>query len=137
MKNPDPRFGLDKIYIAGADGVVRSAKCFAGPTTPARQLSIKLSRTPPLRGGECSVLIQQQWLQFRSSVLDRKSTRLNSSHVRISYAVFCLKKKKKNLRHDRPGRSRGRKPNGKTILYTSNGRRSMAMPIRTHDALMF
>src|SRR5436305_8126220 len=28
--------------------------------------------------------------------LDRKSTRLNSSHVRISYAVFCLKKKKKN-----------------------------------------
>src|SRR5436305_10192986 len=27
-------------------------------------------------------------------VLDRKSTRLNSSHVRISYAVFCLKKKK-------------------------------------------
>src|SRR5437868_11038006 len=27
---------------------------------------------------------------------DRKSTRLNSSHVSISYAVFCLKKKKKN-----------------------------------------
>src|SRR5690349_21913731 len=33
---------------------------------------------------------------------DRKSTRLNSSHVEISYAVFCLKKKKKkNKRHDR------------------------------------
>src|SRR5690242_21504164 len=29
-------------------------------------------------------------------VLDRKSTRLNSSHMSISYAVFCLKKKKKN-----------------------------------------
>src|SRR5699024_12337635 len=28
--------------------------------------------------------------------LDRKSTRLNSSHVSISYAVFCLKKKKNN-----------------------------------------
>src|SRR2546430_9376213 len=28
--------------------------------------------------------------------LDRKSTRLNSSHSQISYAVFCLKKKKKN-----------------------------------------
>src|SRR3989442_12232663 len=28
------------------------------------------------------------------ALLDRKSTRLNSSHVRISYAVFCLKKKK-------------------------------------------
>ena len=29
-------------------------------------------------------------------LLDRKSTRLNSSHALISYAVFCLKKKKKN-----------------------------------------
>src|SRR3989442_8777755 len=29
--------------------------------------------------------------------IDRKSTRLNSSHVRISYAVFCLKKKKNKL----------------------------------------
>src|SRR5690554_7429861 len=31
---------------------------------------------------------------FRDFGPDRKSTRLNSSHVRISYAVFCLKKKK-------------------------------------------
>src|SRR5690625_6865520 len=31
-----------------------------------------------------------------AGVRDRKSTRLNSSHVAISYAVFCLKKKKKN-----------------------------------------
>src|SRR2546427_4034458 len=30
---------------------------------------------------------------------DRKSTRLNSRHSQISYAVFCLKKKKKNKRH--------------------------------------
>src|SRR5699024_12016926 len=33
----------------------------------------------------------------RSNRQDRKSTRLNSSHVSISYAVFCLKKKKKEL----------------------------------------
>src|SRR5207249_10795490 len=32
---------------------------------------------------------------FNASGIDRKSTRLNSSHVSISYAVFCLKKKKK------------------------------------------
>src|SRR5690606_41688595 len=31
---------------------------------------------------------------------DRKSTRLNSSHVKISYAVFCLKKKKNKKRHN-------------------------------------
>src|SRR5437870_8818923 len=30
---------------------------------------------------------------------DRKSTRLNSSHVAISYAVFCLKKKKKTIKN--------------------------------------
>src|SRR5204862_7294262 len=35
------------------------------------------------------------WILARS-IADRKSTRLNSSHVEISYAVFCLKKKKKN-----------------------------------------
>src|SRR5438874_8385887 len=34
-------------------------------------------------------------LNFAGGSLDRKSTRLNSSHVEISYAVFCLKKKKK------------------------------------------
>src|SRR5207249_11450105 len=34
-------------------------------------------------------------IEQASSVPDRKSTRLNSSHVSISYAVFCLKKKKK------------------------------------------
>src|SRR2546430_13662930 len=33
---------------------------------------------------------------------DRKSTRLNSSHSQISYAVFCLKKKKHHLRLSRP-----------------------------------
>src|SRR3712207_9172268 len=34
--------------------------------------------------------------QMRHLLVDRKSTRLNSSHANISYAVFCLKKKKKN-----------------------------------------
>src|SRR4051795_12686599 len=33
-------------------------------------------------------------LEFRRVLLDRKSTRLNSSHTLISYAVFCLKNKK-------------------------------------------
>src|SRR5207302_5354208 len=46
------------------------------------------------------VRVQLNWL-FREVTtvmeqpVDRKSTRLNSSHVKISYAVFCLKKKKK------------------------------------------
>src|SRR6266540_6652114 len=36
------------------------------------------------------------WWQQSLWPPDRKSTRLNSSHITISYAVFCLKKKKKN-----------------------------------------
>src|SRR5256885_8742987 len=36
-----------------------------------------------------------------TTIQDRKSTRLNSSHLVISYAVFCLKKKKKHAIHDR------------------------------------
>src|SRR2546426_3632477 len=36
------------------------------------------------------------YCQVRFGQTDRKSTRLNSSHLVISYAVFCLKKKKKN-----------------------------------------
>src|SRR2546422_6098861 len=36
-------------------------------------------------------------LAVRELGLDRKSTRLNSSHGYISYAVFCLKKKKRNM----------------------------------------
>src|SRR3712207_7720863 len=36
----------------------------------------------------------RRWFPRRGRRLDRKSTRLNSSHANISYAVFCLKKKK-------------------------------------------
>src|SRR5438270_2688461 len=39
---------------------------------------------------------QKRELEELSRRQDRKSTRLNSSHSQISYAVFCLKKKKKN-----------------------------------------
>src|SRR2546430_7893823 len=38
-------------------------------------------------------------LVARAGGIDRKSTRLNSSHSQISYAVFCLKKKKKKKRN--------------------------------------
>src|SRR2546427_6447355 len=41
-------------------------------------------------------LFQQEGGGRAVQAVDRKSTRLNSSHSQISYAVFCLKKKKKN-----------------------------------------
>src|SRR5947209_14692640 len=52
-------------------------------------LSISASASAPSSGG-----IRKFWKK-RHRRLDRKSTRLNSSHANISYAVFCLKKKKK------------------------------------------
>src|SRR5690606_41022599 len=42
------------------------------------------------------VYFQIAWV-LNPCLLDRKSTRLNSSHVKISYAVFCLKKKKNTM----------------------------------------
>src|SRR3712207_8023807 len=44
-------------------------------------------------GGLAAVLFLVGWCLLRLPVEDRKSTRLNSSHANISYAVFCLKKK--------------------------------------------
>src|SRR5688572_30920582 len=64
----------------------------------------RLHEGPPLPPGDLADLVNAAsgfqlssppsgW-SFRSAPADRKSTRLNSSHSQISYAVFCLKKKK-------------------------------------------
>src|SRR5438034_6407005 len=48
---------------------------------------------------------------------DRKSTRLNSSHTVISYAVFCLKKKKKTDRVAEHERIIGVRPAGRAVVH--------------------
>src|SRR5690625_6661366 len=52
-------------------------------------------RTFPLPpyGSKRALLSKRRGFAFKAKARDRKSTRLNSSHVAISYAVFCLKKK--------------------------------------------
>src|SRR2546422_1419725 len=66
------------ISTAGADCVIRPTEMKSTPVSAiARMVS---RRTPPEA--------------IRAIAEDRKSTRLNSSHGYISYAVFCLKKKK-------------------------------------------
>src|SRR5205814_7916012 len=47
------------------------------------------------RSVSSDVLAERDLQKFVQTEIDRKSTRLNSSHLGISYAVFCLKKKKK------------------------------------------
>src|SRR5438045_7087620 len=60
------------------------------PPRPQRSPSSSIRRSPVSRG-------------HRSRLpRDRKSTRLNSSHLGISYAVFCLKKKKKEKKTTTP-----------------------------------
>src|SRR5207302_7467094 len=58
--------------------------------------------TTLFRSRICPSVLRKRWVlpcshsaSHRLQAVDRKSTRLNSSHVKISYAVFCLKKKKK------------------------------------------
>src|SRR5690554_7567480 len=58
---------------------------------PIDSLIVEESKEVPLE--ELSVEDMLKDIPLTDSMIDRKSTRLNSSHVRISYAVFCLKKK--------------------------------------------
>src|SRR2546430_5818205 len=53
-------------------------------------------RTKVIRNGDTAALT---YVNVNGVPTDRKSTRLNSSHSQISYAVFCLKKKKKKTIH--------------------------------------
>src|SRR5258705_10088356 len=55
-----------------------------------------------------AVLWQNIALSLGVKLVDRKSTRLNSSHLGISYAVFCLKKKKTFSATDRSARRSGK-----------------------------
>src|SRR5688572_32830909 len=70
------------------------------PTRRSSDLVVALGANGDVLMGECKwggvTQADLTRLQQRAERLDRKSTRLNSSHSQISYAVFCLKKKKKN-----------------------------------------
>src|SRR3712207_8520052 len=57
----------------------------------ARGLDVQVIEQPTRRFAE----VRQRLNVFAGSTVDRKSTRLNSSHANISYAVFCLKKTNK------------------------------------------
>src|SRR5690606_41133789 len=72
---------------------VRVAKTFEPRATPYTRDEVRAAVAEVMPAFE---LIEDRNADYKSSkaTSDRKSTRLNSSHVKISYAVFCLKKKK-------------------------------------------
>src|SRR5258708_17778320 len=75
-------------------------KSSIGPASASPQLqpvaSLTLSESPQSGQAEVAWVSVAFTSETSIAVGDRKSTRLNSSHQIISYAVFCLKKKKKN-----------------------------------------
>src|SRR5690606_40726026 len=75
----------DSIKIRLSDGrEITPLRVLADPETDVAVMPVEARSLVPARLGNSDEL-----------EIDRKSTRLNSSHVKISYAVFCLKKKKK------------------------------------------
>src|SRR3712207_9436691 len=76
----------DALPISGTDAPRRGARrCRPSSAQHLRRRAVH-------HGDGCAVPLLQYRADRRSA--DRKSTRLNSSHANISYAVFCLKKKK-------------------------------------------
>src|SRR5690625_5859710 len=97
------------VVVGFGLGVERSRRADRGNGASTAHVFRRLSHDKRL----VRILVQQVLLAYKTgqlwhllahvvdkfingSMLDRKSTRLNSSHVAISYAVFCLKKNKRN-----------------------------------------
>src|SRR5439155_355182 len=85
------------------------ANCFFGPPVPVpgpiaslsvcimNAIGVGVAGTADAGSTTVSTTLSSRVYITGNATSDRKSTRLNSSHVAISYAVFCLKKKKKKI----------------------------------------
>src|SRR5439155_18529509 len=80
-----------RLMAVVADAQQLAIRSFDAPAPAAHELVRSHTHRMP-------VIHASSWPRARNwrELVDRKSTRLNSSHVAISYAVFCLKKKKNN-----------------------------------------
>src|SRR5438874_3849933 len=101
MTRPPPRstlFPYTTLFRStlglGRDSLYKAKRAASEKTqTRVREMLEVIVRVVPWAGGQPQAMA---WYRAQPiAALDRKSTRLNSSHVEISYAVFCLKKKKK------------------------------------------
>src|SRR2546427_6345569 len=94
---PPPEAGLPAPVLAKLTADLAAAGCplLAGAAAEGRLAELRRTYEP-YAAALSSYLLQPlpPWHQEKPG-RDRKSTRLNSSHSQISYAVFCLKKKKK------------------------------------------
>src|SRR5258708_31239049 len=100
-----PRFALDNLFVVAAAFLAVSAMTFTaskagwigfGVSTGLTVLafgSAVAARATGQKIGHSALGLVGLW-SLVAALVDRKSTRLNSSHQIISYAVFCLKKKR-------------------------------------------
>src|SRR3712207_7732160 len=91
LAQPAGDFGVSGRWFRHAQQVVQ-----AGPSGGSDDSSrcFRLARQVPWASPSLDFGTFERWVQHSKQVIqDRKSTRLNSSHANISYAVFCLKKK--------------------------------------------
>src|SRR2546422_4364741 len=86
----------DGIRDVAVTGVQTCALPIWRSSRPRRSPTVR-----PRRASYSAATASSTWPSVHlDSTRDRKSTRLNSSHGYISYAVFCLKKKKKSFMHN-------------------------------------
>src|SRR3712207_7933518 len=86
-------FPYTTLFRSAGQRPVTEGRCLGATQSPAR---VQAGRDQG-RATRCVAAIGQREPRApRPPAQDRKSTRLNSSHANISYAVFCLKKKNNN-----------------------------------------
>src|SRR5437868_7965080 len=88
-----PPTAIYTLSLHDALPILRRGLARRGAEVDREERGREVERLQPAR-----VALRREVMPLRI-VGDRKSTRLNSSHVSISYAVFCLKKKREKLLH--------------------------------------
>src|SRR5437762_9869993 len=83
------------VYLVRSGAHMRCAKVYRDMAQRSFQKRARYQEGRKVRGSRQARAMSKRTRFGRKE--DRKSTRLNSSHRCISYAVFCLKKKKKNI----------------------------------------
>src|SRR5690625_6114601 len=97
LKKYIPFFGWIKHYkVADLKSDLLAGLIVAIMLIPQGMAYAMLAGLSPVTGLYAATIPAIVYALFGTSRQDRKSTRLNSSHVATSYAVFCLKKKKDN-----------------------------------------
>src|SRR2546429_4093278 len=89
------RLAFPAVVLLFSLSIPSAGQSFA--ETPSAPVAPRMQQAQPQSPPESSVIVVKPGLtdeQLADLYIDRKSTRLNSSHGYISYAVFCLKKKK-------------------------------------------